>query len=454
MIKHGRRLICWTLTPLLVLTLFAVPGSASEAAKQHTRQYARITALAEEAPNDSAEDLWATILLLREKQQFLEERIAAAKEQIDGVATEKSLLDQQISLGYQELTCFDQLMAIYEDQLSTYQQKQEELDQSIDECRAKLAVRLRQTHEEGLPGLLELLASSSDLMSLLIAAERQSQLTDYDDRLMEELNRLYYQYNDLSKDSERIKAARHQIALEQAERTRVFNERLQICGGFLWNLEHDVHRFSYFVQQSQAGEQYVDVTVQNAIDAFVASLDDQMWAELEEKRQEKLALYTDYIKGQMEEGLLQQGGEFYLSGSKYILPLALTGNRTPAITSAMGYCTYQIGDTVISDYHRGIDLSADYGTSVAASASGVVVFTGWQNGYGNYVVVWHEDGSQTRYAHLSEITVSVGDYLLQGEELGLVGSSGNSKGIGCHFELWKDGKRVDPTPFLVFSSVE
>ena len=438
------------LTPLLVLTLFAVPGSASEYAKQITGR----TASGEITSIDPIGALRAEIQELRIKQSLLDQQIEVCKLSVEGVADEKKLLDEQIFAFYHELACFDEMLLIYDQWLQSYEQKLVELDQSISVSRQKLAVRLRQTHEEGLPKLLELLGSATDLLSLFIAVERQNQLTAYDSKLMEELNDLYYQQKDLKNGVIRVKELRYQTAVEQAERARAFNERLQIVGGFQWDLESDVHRFSYFIQQSQVGVQYADISIQAEVDSFIASLNDEMSETIEKQRQEKVALFNDSIKALMENGTLQQGSEFSLSGSKYIIPLHLEKKRTPVITSVMGYCTYQIDGKVLSDYHGGIDLAATYGTAVVASASGVVVSTGWQQGYGNYVVLWHPDGSLTRYAHLAEITASVGEYLLQGEQLGKAGTSGNSKGIGCHFELWKDGKRVDPTSVLVFSAGE
>ena len=440
MTLQWRRLISTALTPLIVLTLFAVPGSASEYAKQ----IAGTTASGALSSEDPVEELRAVIQELRFKQALLEEQISECQLNVEGVADEKKLLDEQIFTFHQELACFDEILRIYDDSLQTYQQKLDELEQSISERRQKLAVRLRQAHEEGQPGLLELFASATDLLSLFIAVERQNQLSAYDTKLMEELDGMYYQQKDLKNGVIRVKELRYQVALEQANRAYEFNQRLQSVGGFLWELEDDVHRFSYFIQQSQAGVQYADVSIQEAVDSFVASLNEETRAAMEESRLEKLALYTAPLKELMANGTLQEGGEFFLSGSQYIVPLYLENQRTPSITAVMGYCTYQIGDKIMSDYHGGVDLAATYGTAVVAAASGVVVSTGWQQGYGHYVVLWHEDGSQTRYAHLGEITASVGDYLLQGEQLGCVGTSGNSKGIGCHFELWKDGKRVNP----------
>lgn len=446
MIKQWKRLISLALTPLLLLALFAMPGSASEAARDIAGGAESGELLAE----DAIEVLQEEIRNLRAEQSNIDDQLALCQGKIDGVALEKKLLDEQVFLYFREVCCFDELLSIYDELLQAEEQKYSELDTTIQSRNEILTMRLRQAHEEGLPGILELMSASEDLLSLLISLERQNQLEKYDDELMSELNDMQGERVVLRTGIDRLRGERHQIATEQVERTRVFHTKLQESGSYLWNLQSDVHRFSYFIQQSQAGVQIAHSAIQAEVNAFVATLDAQGLAAMAEKRNEKLALLSDYMKGQMVEGVLQQGGEFFLSGSKYILPLMLNTERQPTISSTMGHCTYQIGEQVVGDYHSGIDISATYGTSVVASASGRVISTGWQNGYGNYVVLWHEDGSQTRYAHLSEITVEAGDYLLQGEILGAAGSTGNSKGVGCHFELLIDGQWTDPTAVLTF----
>lgn len=445
MIQQWKRLLSLTLAPLVLLTFFALPGSALEAAKQ-----TEDSSTQENSPDEAIVLLKNEIDTLRAEQQRIEEQLSLYQEQIDGVAMEKKLLDEQVFLCYQEICCFDELLAVYDDLLETNQQKYTELETSIAERNELLTIRLRQSHEEGLPGLLELLSTSDNLLTVLVSLERQSQLREYDRRLMAKLDAMQGERTVLRSSIDRLRSERHEIATEQVERTRILNAKLQESGSYLWNLQSDVHRFSYYIQQSQAGVQLAHNAIREEVDAFVATLDAEGQALLTEKRDAKLALLSDYLKGQMQEGTIQQGSEFFLSGCRYILPLQLDSQRIPTVMATMGHCTYQIGDQVIGDYHTGIDLSASYGTPVVASASGMVVSTGWQNGYGSYVVLWHEDGTQTRYAHLSEITVSVGEYLLQGEVLGAAGSTGNSKGIGCHFEILINGQWTDPSLTLTF----
>jgi murein DD-endopeptidase MepM/ murein hydrolase activator NlpD len=100
-------------------------------------------------------------------------------------------------------------------------------------------------------------------------------------------------------------------------------------------------------------------------------------------------------------------------------------------------------------FHTGIDIGAVFGTGVAAAASGKVVLAAYSNyGYGNYVIVRHADGSETLYAHLSTIFVSLGQQVGQGETLGAVGCTGWCTGPHLHFEVRIGGVAVDPLPYL------
>lgn len=117
-------------------------------------------------------------------------------------------------------------------------------------------------------------------------------------------------------------------------------------------------------------------------------------------------------------------------------------------------------------YHAGVDLAATKGTPVFASAKGFVDFAGYHKGYGNMVVVVHYDtGYKTRYAHLNSIDVAVDDNVNAGDVIGTVGATGlvrsaskkkSSKAASgdpshLHFEIYKNGHRVDPLKYL-FSS--
>ena len=102
--------------------------------------------------------------------------------------------------------------------------------------------------------------------------------------------------------------------------------------------------------------------------------------------------------------------------------------------------------------HPGFDLAAPTGTEVSAAARGTVVHAGPAGTYGNLVTVRHDNGFESRYAHLSEVDVKVDDQVEAGQELGKVGTTGYSTGPHLHFEVRHDGKPIDPAPLLPLHS--
>jgi murein DD-endopeptidase MepM/ murein hydrolase activator NlpD len=100
------------------------------------------------------------------------------------------------------------------------------------------------------------------------------------------------------------------------------------------------------------------------------------------------------------------------------------------------------------EFHTGQDIDADIGTPVQAAANGTVIFAGWQNGYGQLVVIDHGEGLTTRYGHLSQIDATVGQSITRGTILGLTGSTGRSTGPHLHYEVRINDKPVDPRPYL------
>jgi murein DD-endopeptidase MepM/ murein hydrolase activator NlpD len=98
--------------------------------------------------------------------------------------------------------------------------------------------------------------------------------------------------------------------------------------------------------------------------------------------------------------------------------------------------------------HTGLDFRAATGDPVRATANGKVSSSGWMGGYGRMVEVDHGNGLSTRYGHLSEIHVKVGDVVKIGQVIGAVGSTGRSTGPHLHYETRIDGDAVDPQKFL------
>jgi murein DD-endopeptidase MepM/ murein hydrolase activator NlpD len=101
-----------------------------------------------------------------------------------------------------------------------------------------------------------------------------------------------------------------------------------------------------------------------------------------------------------------------------------------------------------SGWHSGVDVDAPEGAPVAAAAPGVVVSSGWEDGYGNRVVVAHGRGLETTYAHLQDITVDTGVFVTEASHVGTVGCTGTCYGAHLHFEVRINGISSDPLLWL------
>ncbi|WP_294157548.1 murein hydrolase activator EnvC [uncultured Selenomonas sp.] len=116
------------------------------------------------------------------------------------------------------------------------------------------------------------------------------------------------------------------------------------------------------------------------------------------------------------------------------------------ITSEFGWRTHPItGD---QRFHSGLDIGGDYGVPVCAAQAGTVTYAGWISGYGNTVIIDHGGGVTTLYGHNQSLAVGEGQSVAQGQVISYCGSTGNSTGPHCHFEVRQNGEPVSPYGYL------
>lgn len=150
---------------------------------------------------------------------------------------------------------------------------------------------------------------------------------------------------------------------------------------------------------------------------------------------ERLSLsYVDYMKNDIDN-------LFYTMKSTPV-GIPLKGK----ITSNFGYRKDPFKHK--TGFHSGIDIDANYGQAIVATADGVVTKAAWHSSYGKTVIIKHEDKYETLFGHLSTIIVKEGDTVKVGDVIGKAGSTGRSTGTHLHYEVMKDGKRVNPKTFL------
>jgi murein DD-endopeptidase MepM/ murein hydrolase activator NlpD len=157
--------------------------------------------------------------------------------------------------------------------------------------------------------------------------------------------------------------------------------------------------------------------------------------------------------GEGDDGILSgdEISDFYI---KYLNRLSYDFSHTPLglpfngrITSTFGHRENPFGGASV-ETHKGLDIAGPYGSPVKAMAVGTVEFAGTRGGFGNCIMLKHANGFETLYGHLSQILVRVGQKVNIGQLIGKVGSTGRSTGPHLHYEIHKNGQKINPQSFL------
>jgi murein DD-endopeptidase MepM/ murein hydrolase activator NlpD len=143
--------------------------------------------------------------------------------------------------------------------------------------------------------------------------------------------------------------------------------------------------------------------------------------------------------------------EDYLKKIIYNISYTPLGYPYPgAITSTFGHRENPFSGEGI-ETHKGVDIKGAWGSPVKAMAKGEVEFAGLRGGFGNCIMLKHGNGFETLYGHLSKILVSVGQKIDIGQQIGNIGSTGRSTGPHLHYEVHKNGEKIDPKNFLTLN---
>lgn len=171
--------------------------------------------------------------------------------------------------------------------------------------------------------------------------------------------------------------------------------------------------------------------------------------EITEQQEKELMQLTDQMSAKLRKKEQLEAEErrkkvTKYDGGKFTWPVP----DSYRITSRWGTRVHPI--TGKKHTHSGLDIGAPSGTDIVAAAAGQVVLAQWYGGFGNTVIIEHEEGLRTLYAHIRNggIKVKVGDYVDKGDKIAEIGSTGNSTGPHLHFGVYVNGSHVDPEPYL------
>ena len=347
----------------------------------------------------------------------------------------KEVLDQRITLTDLEIRNINQIIEQY---YNLIREKEYEvfLAQNREEDQLqKYRSRVRDMEENGVISYLEILFDATSFSDLLARIDFISDIMTADTKLYNDLQVKRNETEEAKADLEEIKEELEEEK-EQLEQKEVeLLEQLEEAHEMIRSLEADIEN------ESQRRDQLIaeEARIQREINTAVEQLKRQQEAERLRRLREQ--------QNQSQSGSGSSG-----SGS------ASTGESGGGGgTSGSGQFTWPVpGGKIISRWgasrgnrsHQGLDISGAHGANVVAADSGTVITVSYGSGYGNYVTISHGNGIQTLYSHLTSSAVSVGTSVSRGQVIGYVGSTGNATTPHLHFEVFVNGTRVNPEPWL------
>lgn len=379
---------------------------------------------------------------LKQENEDLQAKIDALKEDEEAALAYQEELTGKIDENEQKI---DQARATIEEMNGKIKELEARLSLSEEKYQGTIDAfkeRLKALYVSGGSslGTLEILLDSESLSEFFTRQELVEVMAQRDQSMLDQLDAYMAE---TQSDREELVAAQQEVA-DSKKAIEAAQDELET----LYE-ENDLLVASLEGQQAQAQEQIAaneaeDAELQAQLEALIAERNRQE----EEKRQQALQNQQAQNGGSDGgEGATQPSGG---TGVEPVTPGLQSGFSPiwPLPGVGVGSITGHFGDMYFNGPHNGLDIGAGYGTPIVAAQAGEVISAQYHWSWGNNVLIWHNETFSTRYAHMSSIAVSAGQYVEQGQIIGYVGSTGESFGNHLHFEVYYGGSRVDPDPYL------
>lgn len=383
---------------------------------------------------------YASTASLNNRKDKIQDKIDEAQSKIDALAGQKKETKEYIS-------ALDVKIQALKDKISTLKAEANELQGSINKVKGKIektenqiddiqadidakqaefdetfdeyCQRLRAMYVSGHASNLEVLLTSSDISSILTRSEMIKSVSKRDS---DTLNGLMEKMNEIEKEKASLEKKRIEL---NEDKDKLQSQKKELDSN---------------IATVNASKSELDAQISEA-NALMRKLNDQTaeYMETIEDNEDELAEIEAEIRRAQAANSGSMAGSTGSGAHSGSLGYPTNSRRVSA-----GYPNYSSGR-----YHGGVDFPVPTGSPIYASASGTVIIAKNLNySYGHYLVVDHGNGLSTLYAHNSTLLVGVGDHVNKGQVIARSGSTGNSTGPHCHFEVRVNGTRVNPFNYL------
>lgn len=373
----------------------------------------------------------ATVDDLENQRNQLDDQKKDAENELAGVKQEKSQtlseieeLSDKISDSETQLAKLNDEIKALETEIAENQKELEEAEKRYKEQQEALETRIVAQYKVGKTSYLDVLLKSKSLSSFISSYYLVGKIAKYDEKLL----------NDIEEEQQKIEKTKAQLEEKNASIKSAKSEQ-QKTNTVLKNAQ--VQKNSKVAKLSAE-----EKAIQDKIEEYNAAI---------QQSEAKIQQAIEAVKNSNTSNTGSGGGANKpLTGGTLEWPLPASYATYSRITSYFGPRKQPTAGA--STNHGAIDIGVPLGTSVYSAEIGTVITAQWYGGYGNFIMIKHDNGLVTAYGHLSSIRVNVGQRVSRGQVIALSGSTGISTGPHLHFEVrlnpYKNYNRVDPLNYL------
>ncbi len=405
----------------------------------------------------------------QQKLNRINQEISAARNQLSASQAQVSSLTGQINVLDGQISVTSSQIAQTQTEINTTRAsinvKIQELDAKSAEIVKQnddLNERLAAMYKNGEAGYLEVLLGSTSFSELLTNIDMISRIYQQDEDFMQQLQVQYDQLADTKRELEALESQlKAQEAQLQAEKASLQASRSQVAG-LRAQAQQDVAAQNALIDDLNSSAASITALIRAEEAAAKKAAQEEaarkaaaaQAAAAQQKASASKATASSTAKAASSSSTRSYSGGTATYSATANTGTTIIGSGTfclPApqyvrISSPFGYRIHPISH--VRKLHTGIDFGAPAMSPAVAGADGTVIYAGWYNGYGNTVVISHGNGISTLYAHNTSLCVTKGQSVKRGQQIAYIGSTGNSTGPHCHFEVRINGTPVNPAPYL------
>ncbi len=363
------------------------------------------------APNETAyakslSELQQEQKEIQQKQKDAQASLDTAKTNQEKVSAEIATLDTQLAAAQNELDIVETQLNDAETRLAASEENLAQAQEASENQFDAFSGRIRFIYENGSLGYLDVILESQSISDFFIRLQYVKDIMAYDEELLEQLRQTEATIEKETQAIAEEKASIEVLVNDQQVKTAALESKRDEKAQLMAQYQQDEATYAALVEQMEEASKEVEALIKKATSSSAAS------------------------------------GRVYYTGGQFEWPVPGWYN----ISSGFVTRDRPIGSG--TEFHTGYDIPASYGTSVIAAEAGTIIYSGWMNGYGYTIMIDHGGGLVTLYGHNSSLVASVGQTVSRGSVIAKVGSTGNSTGNHCHFEVRLNGSPVSPQSYL------